>query len=546
MRRNLLTGRIQPRRGTPDVSVIIAVYNTMPYLTRCLNSIVQQTIGLERLQIVTVDDGSTDGSTRELERFANRYPGAFTVIRRANSGGPATPSNVGLDHATGRFVFFVGADDYLGPEALTRLVSEADAYRSDVVLGRMIGDNGRYVPVDIFSRTDHDVDLFASTLPFALSNTKLFRRSLLVEKNVRYLEHLRFGSDQPFTLTACIHATRISVLADYDYYFAVRRLNAMNITYRSGHATRLRCTEEIMNEIARLLPPGPQREAVMFRSFSSEISKLTQVDFLALDGTLQARLCAGIGRLADTLLTANIRARLDPSRRLRLSLAQQGSLEDLISVIAEDNGSTDVPLVHDSGRLYRGYKCFRDRRALPDEWFFITCSRAEITARQVTVDTIEWRGRWAARSLNITARSPAESTTLTDMNLAVELYDTTGRLTLTPAPEFGGTVLRIEMPLRQVMAQCPRLGGVRTLRIRLADTTSAADVSMAFPAGARTPRWLGFVGLRVYVIRPVRQSDGQVAIAYTKVTVERLARKLAGKLATIVSVARVASVRPDS
>jgi poly(ribitol-phosphate) beta-N-acetylglucosaminyltransferase len=99
---------------SPDVSVVVPVYNTMPYLTRCLTSLVEQSIGLDRMQVVAVDDGSTDGSGRELDRFAERYPDTFTVIHQANSGGPAGPCNRALDAATGRFVFFVGADDYLG------------------------------------------------------------------------------------------------------------------------------------------------------------------------------------------------------------------------------------------------------------------------------------------------------------------------------------------------------------------------------------------------------------------------------------------------
>src|SRR6185369_3956414 len=55
---------------TPDVSVILAVYNTMPYLTECLQSLIRQTIGHARMEIIAVNDGSTDESPAELERFA--------------------------------------------------------------------------------------------------------------------------------------------------------------------------------------------------------------------------------------------------------------------------------------------------------------------------------------------------------------------------------------------------------------------------------------------------------------------------------------------
>ena len=111
----------------------------------------------------------------------------------------------------------------------------------------------------IFARTDPDVDLYTSALPFAMSNTKLFRRSLLVEHQIRFPEDLPFGSDQPFTVAACVHARKISVLADYDYYYAVRRHDATNITYRSSHRQRLACTAAIMaataDAAARRTPP---------------------------------------------------------------------------------------------------------------------------------------------------------------------------------------------------------------------------------------------------------------------------------------------------
>ena len=80
--------------SAPDVSVIVAVYNTMPYLTECLTSLVGQSIGAGRMQIVAVDDGSTDRSGAELDRFAARHPGLFTVVHQRQlrrSGRPVQP-----------------------------------------------------------------------------------------------------------------------------------------------------------------------------------------------------------------------------------------------------------------------------------------------------------------------------------------------------------------------------------------------------------------------------------------------------------------------
>src|SRR5687767_3879505 len=93
------TKRQSPRlrsMAEPEVTVVIPVYNTRRYLTRCLRSLVDQTIGLDRMEVIAVDDGSTDGSARVLDRFARQHPGAFTVIHQPNSGGPAGPCNRAL------------------------------------------------------------------------------------------------------------------------------------------------------------------------------------------------------------------------------------------------------------------------------------------------------------------------------------------------------------------------------------------------------------------------------------------------------------------
>src|SRR6185437_9821481 len=98
---------------------------------------------------------------------------------------------------------------------------------------------------DLFNGDHRDVDLFTSSLPFALSNTKLFRRSLVEEHHIRYPEDLPVGSDQPFTLEACVRAGRISVVSDYEYYYAVKRKNSANITFGSSAELRLECTEKL-------------------------------------------------------------------------------------------------------------------------------------------------------------------------------------------------------------------------------------------------------------------------------------------------------------
>ena len=121
----------------PTVSVVIPVWNVAPYLRECLDSVINQTIGLDRLEVLAIDDGSTDGSGPLLDHYAEQYP-QVRVFHEANSGGPGRPRNVGMDNAAGTYVFFLDADDYLGVEALERLVGMAEK-KLGIVVDELLG-----------------------------------------------------------------------------------------------------------------------------------------------------------------------------------------------------------------------------------------------------------------------------------------------------------------------------------------------------------------------------------------------------------------------
>lgn len=375
----------------PDVTVVVAVYNTMPYLTECLNSLVRQSIGLERLEVIAVDDGSTDDSGKELDRFAALYPGTVKVLHQANSGGPAAPSNRALDQATGRFVYFIGSDDHLGEEALERMVAYADEHESDVVIGKMVGTNGRYVHQKLYTGNIPDISLYDSVLPYTLANTKLFRRSLVEKHALRFPEDLPVGSDQPFTIEACVRARKISVLSDYTYYYAVKRGDASNITYRADHLARLRCTARIMEHTAALVEPGPKRDAIFKRHFDWELSKLLQKDFPALDADTRRQVCEGLAPLIDAYYTDGLREGTGVKRRVRFGLARRGAVDELSRAIQDEAQHGAPPFLLDGDRAYAAYPGFRDPAVgLPDHFYE---AREAVTGRlsaATELESAEW------------------------------------------------------------------------------------------------------------------------------------------------------------
>lgn len=350
-----------------DVTVIVPVFNTMPYLEATLESLARQTIGLERLQVVAVDDGSTDGGGELLDRYAARYPDTFTVLHQPNSGGPATPCNRGLELAQGRYVFFLGADDYLGDEALERLVARADEWDSDVIFGRIEGVGGRGVYQGVFAETRRDLDIVASDLAYSLNNVKLFRRSMLEQHGIRYARDLRVGSDQPFTIEAMLHARRISVLADYTYYYAVRRDDSSNITFSHRWHQRVADIGAIMRHVADVVPPGEIRDAIFRRHFGMELYKVLREDLALLPESEQKAATAAVAELANAYLTDGIAHRLGVLPRVLHRLAQTGDVATMREVITAHEAG--APFALDADRAFVALPGFRDGRGLPEDWF---------------------------------------------------------------------------------------------------------------------------------------------------------------------------------
>ncbi|MEU4118087.1 glycosyltransferase family 2 protein [Kitasatospora sp. NPDC028055] len=377
----------------PDVTVVVAVYNTMPYLTACLDSLVGQSLGPGRLEVVVVDDGSTDGGEVLLDEYAARHPGLFRVVHQPNSGGPAAPTNRGTDLACGRYVLFLGADDWLGEEALERLVAAADAWGSDVVVPKQIGVNGRLVPQGIFHADAESVGFADSALAWALSDTKLFRTDLVRRHGLRRNEELKVFSDQPFTLEACLRAARVSVLADYDYYFLVLREDRGNVTERASVLDRLRGITALQQVAAELAGPGEELDAIRVRSFAWDVPRLLQDGFLLLDDALQRRVCAEVGRMIERFGARSVYDRLPVTARLRLELAAAVRPEALRDQIRYEAAHGDPPVVVAGRRRYAGYPAFRDARlGLPDGLFLLGEEPLPVAAPPLNLAQQLWRG----------------------------------------------------------------------------------------------------------------------------------------------------------
>ncbi|GHH87284.1 hypothetical protein GCM10018793_62500 [Streptomyces sulfonofaciens] len=355
--------------SVPDVSVIVGAYEAMPYLVRCLESVEAQTLPADRMEVIAVDDGSTDGSGEYLEKFAAQTDLAVRVVRQPNSGGPSGPRNVGLGLARGRYVFFLDADDHLGEEALERMVAMADRHGTDVVLGRIKGID-RTAPKSMFQDGNlARTDVFSSNIKYTLSAQKLFRRALVERHGLRFDESLTTGEDALFTLDAYLRADGVSVVADYTCYYLVGRDDGKHATKRGSYTRRFDSARALMRLIEERVPAGPRRDTLMVRPFVITILPQFGPSFLALGEEVARHKMELAKPLMDAYWTRGVAARLKVHQRLRLHLVAKDRADLLVDVLAflKAKKTPQTVLERRGRRAYLAYPHFRSASAgIPD------------------------------------------------------------------------------------------------------------------------------------------------------------------------------------
>jgi glycosyltransferase involved in cell wall biosynthesis len=217
-----------------DLSIIVTAYNIENYIEQCLDSVAAQT--MSEIEVLVVDDGSTDSTPQKITEFCDRDPRFIPVLLPDNSpGGVATAANAGLDRATGRWVGFVDGDDYIEPNMFERLVGAAMACDADLAMCDyqevVDGTGERRDPADAhrwaqLTESCYELDVHArkAFLRFiAVPWRKLYRRSLLEDNAIRFPVSDGFYEDNPFHWFAVISAASIAVVPEVLCYHRVGR-----------------------------------------------------------------------------------------------------------------------------------------------------------------------------------------------------------------------------------------------------------------------------------------------------------------------------------
>lgn len=197
------------------VSVIMPNYNAEKYISRCINSVLNQKY--ENIELIIVDDGSNDESCRIIERYSKEHENIRTIYQQNLNA--AIARNRGIEHATGEYLIFLDSDDILYPNAIKKMVSKIEEDNSDLVIGNfnLIDQYDNTINDCIF--TDYDkVEENAITLNGLTPNpsNKLYRASIISKYGIVF-GNVRIGQDLNFYLKYLLKCKRVSLVNDFIY-----------------------------------------------------------------------------------------------------------------------------------------------------------------------------------------------------------------------------------------------------------------------------------------------------------------------------------------
>ena len=240
------------------ISVIIPVYNTAKFLPQCLDSIASQT--LKDIEVICVDDGSTDDSLSVLKEYAKK-DSRFSVYAQPNTNAGAA-RNRGIEHASGKYYSFLDSDDFFEEDMLEKAYELAEKQKTEIVLFRsdeFLNDKGIFQPADktvkekmlpkkeVFSGEEVNTNLFKAIKGWAWD--KLFLKEF-ADRNKLLFQEQRTTNDMYYVYAALAKAERITLL---DEIFVHHRMNnrsslenTRELSWRCGHDALLLLKKQLI------------------------------------------------------------------------------------------------------------------------------------------------------------------------------------------------------------------------------------------------------------------------------------------------------------
>jgi len=244
------------------ISVIIPVYNVEKYIKRAFDSLLNQTIGFENLEIIFIDDASTDNSSKIINDYSKKYENVKSILLDRNSGSGGKPRNIGMSISSKEFIMFLDADDFLYEDACELLYDEITKENIDIVSGTYTWDginpfNGLWLnlltdPNECLENRQIQVDeILSNEFPLKINSiddyesiigdfgfvTKIYRKSFLVNNSIDFAEGI-LAEDAVFLLNALLNANGIKYIDKVVYFYVHERNEGNDLSMSNIHSKK--------------------------------------------------------------------------------------------------------------------------------------------------------------------------------------------------------------------------------------------------------------------------------------------------------------------
>jgi len=204
------------------VSVIVPVYNVEKYLEKCLESLVTQT--LSDIEIITVDDGSTDDSKKIIKKFTEKYPEKLKYYYKEN-GGLSSARNFGIPYAHGEYIAFLDSDDYIEPTMYEEMYNTAKKENSDMVECDFIWEYSNKKKYDCGIIYNGNKEALEKARVVAWN--KLIKREIIEKEKIEFPYGLRY-EDVEFFYKILPRLNKISFVKKYFIHYVQRDNSIVN------------------------------------------------------------------------------------------------------------------------------------------------------------------------------------------------------------------------------------------------------------------------------------------------------------------------------
>lgn len=256
----LLKGEIK----MPELSIIVPIYKAEKYLPKCIESVLNQT--LKDFELILVNDGSPDRCGRICEEYAEK-DGRIKVIHKKNNG-VSSARNRGLEIATGEYIGFVDADDWIDSDMYERLIRELELTHTDICIGgfkRQFEDHSEIIfqkePPQIFKAAIALEKMLEWKLFRWELADKVYKRKLFAK--LKFDENIGGGEDLLINWELFHRAEKVAYFPIYAYHYVVRKDSTTQSDFSAWHLTYL----DVLRSIRKKTIDSPEHIKKMLESF---------------------------------------------------------------------------------------------------------------------------------------------------------------------------------------------------------------------------------------------------------------------------------------